>query len=149
MSNSIVSLNSRFKPPGVSYSDFPMTGASNILGFMDAKAKKTRDPDSVAIGKAIRRRRQQRGLKLAELAHEMDVSEGQMSKWENGENALTWPQIRKCARILKTTASVLSKDAEPPASAIAVELQELVRDMPSESQQALLAFLRGQEGDRA
>lgn len=66
MSLRIIALNSSYKPRKVAFNDFPQKSGRSIICFMEAKEKKQRDPDSVALGKAIRRQRQLRGLKLAE-----------------------------------------------------------------------------------
>lgn len=144
----VVSLNSSFKPHGLERGDLDGPRRCAILNFTSAKAKKPQkpkkppNPESVAIGQAIRRRRQLLKMKLAELAHLLDCSEGQMSKWERGENALNWPQIRQIAYHLKVPATALCRRAEP-ASPETLELQETIDELPIEQQRHLLAFLRG------
>lgn len=145
----IVSLNSSFKSRKLVFNDLAKRTPCGIYNLMDAKAKKTRDPDNVAIGKAIRRRRQYRKLKLAELGDLLGVSEGQMSKFETGENAVTYKQLALLAGYLKTTPEALCKDAARAPTPELIELQSLVSDLSLDQQRSLLGFLRGKQSDQA
>lgn len=117
----VVSLNSSFKPHGLERGDLDGPRRCAILNFMSAKAKKPQKPKKPPM---------------------LDCSEGQMSKWERGENALNWPQIRQIAYHLKVPATALCRRAEP-ASPETLELQETIDELPIEQQRHLLAFLRG------
>lgn len=60
------------------------------------------------IGERIKKKREQNGLSLQDIAEELDVNRSSVMRWENGEtNRIKLPIIEKLARILKTTPQYL------------------------------------------
>ncbi len=61
-----------------------------------------RDEDlSRVIGNAIRRRREELGLKLAQLGERLGISESMLSRVENGQRGLDSTMLRAVAQVLE------------------------------------------------
>lgn len=60
------------------------------------------------IGQRIKRRREQQGLSLQDVADQLDVNRSSVMRWENGEtNRIKLPIVEKLAQILQTSPGYL------------------------------------------
>lgn len=61
----------------------------------------------MSVGDRIRELRAKRGMTHAELAAAVDVSEGQVSKWERGVDLPRLPNLRALSRALKASCDYI------------------------------------------
>lgn len=74
---------------------------------MEAKEKKQRDPEVVAVGRRIRLARQGRRMTLEQLAEEAETSVQFLSQVEKGEQSMTMIKFGKLARALRVSSDYL------------------------------------------
>lgn len=80
--------------------------------------------DALTLGRRVRERRTQRGMKLEQLAQAVDRAPSQISAIENGKREPSLPMLRALARALECSVDELLADEAPSARAaleIAVE----------------------------
>ncbi|MGN1059987.1 MAG: helix-turn-helix domain-containing protein [Clostridia bacterium] len=64
--------------------------------------------DRINIGQRIKKRREQIGLSLQDVADKLDVNRSSVMRWENGETSrIKLPMIEKLAQILQTSPDYL------------------------------------------
>lgn len=78
---------------------------------MPNRTRQARDPILVALGAAIRRLREARGISQERLALEAAVDRSYMGRIERGDNAVAVLTLVRIAATLGTTASALMEQA--------------------------------------
>ncbi len=64
--------------------------------------------DQVNIGERIKKRREENGLSLQDVADQLDVNRSSVMRWENGETSrIKLPIVEKLAQILQTSPGYL------------------------------------------
>ena len=64
--------------------------------------------DQVNIGQRIKKRREENGLSLQDVADQLDVNRSSVMRWENGETSrIKLPIVEKLAQILQTSPGYL------------------------------------------
>ncbi|MGO3662645.1 helix-turn-helix domain-containing protein, partial [Microbacterium gubbeenense] len=95
---------------------------------MVALDDETNDADAIAVGRRIRSLRQQRGMRLAELADAVGRAPSQLSMIENGHREPRLPVLRAIAKHLDVTPDeLLVREELDPRSELEIALEREMR----------------------
>jgi transcriptional regulator with XRE-family HTH domain len=72
----------------------------------------SREPQNVALGRAIRQLRKEAGLAQEELAQRAEMAAGELSRIEAGATEARWGTLRRIAAGLETTLADVFRLAE-------------------------------------
>ncbi len=94
---------------------------SPLDATLASPAEETDTADALTLGRRVRDRRTQLGMKLEQLAAAVDRAPSQISSIENGKREPTLPMLRALAKALKCTVDELLMD-EAPSERAALEI---------------------------
>ncbi len=105
--------------PAPGRSDALAAGSANASSA--AAAAESETADALTLGRRVRERRTQLGMKLEQLAAAVDRAPSQISSIENGKREPSLPMLRALAQALRCTVDELLMD-EAPSERAALEI---------------------------
>ena len=115
---------------------------AKLTGSMDAK-ELTLMALQVSISSVITAKRIKLGMTQKQFANKMGVSQGLVSRWENGDANFTLETLVNIANVLKVSSDMLLQDVVTYSSdGIACELSGTISKLPKKDQERILNVIR-------